>query len=69
MRWTVVLSILSLLSAAPAQVSAVQKAGLKFPDPALASKYRDLVKGVFQTSYAAYKCFLFILPMFSLTIS
>ncbi|KAK0438907.1 glycoside hydrolase family 47 protein [Armillaria borealis] len=55
MHWTVVLSILSLLSAAPVQVSAVQKTGLKFPDPALASKYRELVKGVFQTSYAAYK--------------
>ncbi|KAK0232609.1 glycoside hydrolase family 47 protein [Armillaria fumosa] len=45
MRCAVVLSILSLISATPMHVSAVQKAGLRFPDPALASEYRDLVKG------------------------
>lgn len=55
MHCAVVLSILSLISATPMQVSAVQKAGLRFPDPGLASEYRDLVKGIFQTSYAAYK--------------
>ncbi|KAK0442307.1 glycoside hydrolase family 47 protein [Desarmillaria tabescens] len=55
MRWTVVLSILSFLSAGPVQVSAMQKAGLALPDPVLASKYRDLVKDIFRTSYAAYK--------------